>query len=178
MNCFKIAAILLLIFPCIVLGQSSAGNDRLTEQVIQLWPIENSAIAVLQKTGAEVIRNAKLSLNGRFTPQEQDVVMEKVIADVDLYLDKTTPLVLSRAESVKPGVLLPFLQENFDQDELVELISIMESPVRSKFQKLLPDIQSQYMKDVVTQSSELVKPELESLMKNVNATLTDAVSAR
>lgn len=160
-----------------VLAQSPDDKQALATRVLALWHVENSAIGVFERTGAEVLRNTAVAVRGRLPADKQEAVLKDAATDVAGYVEQLTPFVMESAESVKDTVFMPFLMENFNERELEDLIRILESPAKQKLDELLPAVQGEYEKKVVEASSSRVKPALTELTEGINSRLRQAAGS-
>ena len=177
----RIAAITILTALVINAPASSEPVEQrkyLAKRLLELWPVERKAVAIVKSTGSEVVRNASTAIEGRVPADKQQAVMLEVEADVKSYLQDVTPIVETKAVHLKASMLLPFLLEQFSSSELEQLVSMLESPVTQKFERLAPEIQRRYEQRVIEDSGEEVNHRLAQLSESVNQKLTAAVTSK
>ena len=90
-------------------------------------------------------------------------------ADVELkkYFDSAYPIVRDRAVQVAPAALTPVLEQNFNEEELRQLVAWINSPVSKKYQEVNPQLQAALAKKVVADTRASIEPKLEALDKAV-----------
>jgi hypothetical protein len=162
-------------FTALVAADQSPKEEQIAKKIIAAWHIENSAIMVFQKTGAEVVNNARIVTLGRLDPSQQQAMLEEITLEVETYLGELAPFVSESALKLKSPILTPMLTKNFDEGELAQLLEIIESPVNKKFQKIQPQVQREYEQQVVEETGDRVKHELTELTKRVNDLIKTAL---
>ena len=90
-------------------------------------------------------------------------------ADVELkkYFDSAYPIVRDRAVQVAPAALTPVLEQNFNEEELRQLVAWINSPVSKKYQEVNPQLQAALAEKVVADTRASIEPKLEALDKAV-----------
>jgi hypothetical protein len=96
--------------------------------------------------------------------------MKEIATDVQKYVEVSTALVAASAKKYTNQTVGPILAQNFSADELRQLASIFESPVKEKFDKLVPQLESAIGQKVQAD----VSPEIN---KNIQ-TMTEAVGTK
>jgi len=170
-----IAVLLNSPFDSLAKSESDENKILLANRMLELWPVEKKAVAVVKNTGSEVLRNASSAMQGRLPAEKQETVMIEVGSDVQAYLEEVTPIVNEKAVRLKSSVVLPFLLDNFSSEELDELVNMLESSVTQKFERLAPEIQQRYELQVIEESGTEVNSHLVKLSGKVNERLTAAV---
>lgn len=174
---FKYAVVCLsLLLPFQVVAQTPVSSDKqvLIDRVLVLWPVENVAIAMVQRPALEALQQSRAALQGRVTAQKQELVLKDVTADVKNYLEEVTPLVRQVAEKSKSVALSPLLAEHFTDTELLQLIALLESPIKKKFESLSPELEKSFGEHVAGQAGQSINSKLEALSKTISGKLRAA----
>jgi hypothetical protein len=157
----------------------AAGADdekkALVQHILPLFHIEDSAIMVVQRQGAEAMRQAQTALQGRLTAEKQEATMKAIAVDVQKYMDEATPIARTNALKLKEPTVAPMLMENFSAEELRQLVMFLESPVKKKFEALLPTIQKTYGDKVAEASRGAIDPKIDVMTRGVATKMRAAV---
>ena len=157
-------------------AQSAAADDKqpLVQRLLQLWHVEDTALKMVQRPALEAMQQARIALQGRVSAQKQEATMKDIAADVQKYIDETTPLVRDNAQRLKPQVIGPLLTQNFSADELRQLIALLESPVKRKFEQLVPQMERAFGEQIAEQNRTAVDPKLQAMQQAVGLKLRAA----
>lgn len=157
----------------------AAGADDekkvLVQRVLPLFHIEDSAIMVVQRQGADAMRQANTALQGRLTAEKQDATMKSIAVDVQKYIDEATPIARANAIKLKAPTVAPMLMEHFSAEELRQLVAFLESPVKKKFEALLPEMQRTYGEKVAEASRGAIDPKIKTMTTEVATKMRAAV---
>lgn len=149
---------------------------QLIQRLLQLWHVDNIGVTMLQEPVAESLRQARSLLQGRASTERQEAAMKDIAADAKKFLDETTPLVRASAEKLIPTTVAPLLAEKFSEEELRQIIAILESPVKSKFEALIPEIQKALGEKIAAESASTINPKLEGLKKEIGERMRVAIT--
>lgn len=172
------AICLLMLCAGVNLAQAqAAGSDdkqALIQRLLQLWRIEDTAMKMVQRPALEAVQQARIVLQGRVSAQKQEAAMKDIATDVQKYIDGTLPQVRESALQLKPQVIAPLLAQHFNADELRQLIALLESPVKKKFEQLLPDMERAFGQKVAEENQAAVEPKLQAMQQAVGLKLRAA----
>lgn len=152
---------------------SSPAKKELVARILKAQQpgIEATAHSLVEQPALELMGNAAGALPARVAKDKQDAVAKEIQADVQKYIDDAFPLVRDRAVKLAPGAIGPLLEEKFTEDELKQVVSIMESPVYTKFQRMGGDMQRVLIDKVVADTRDLVEPKVRTLERTVASRL-------
>lgn len=142
-------------------------KKALVQRVLPLWLIEESAITMVQRPATNALTQANAGLQGRLTAEKQAATMKSISEDVQKYVDAATPIAKSNAMRLKEPTLAPLLMQNFSAEELRQLIAFLESPVKKKFEALVPQFTKTYGEKVAESSRAAIDPLLATMSKEV-----------
>jgi hypothetical protein len=91
-------------------------------------------------------------------------------------MDEATPTVRGSAQKLIPVKVAPLLAERFSEDELRQMVAILESPVRQKFEALLPELQKSLGEGVASDTGPVINPKLQDLKQRIGMRLRSAVT--
>lgn len=138
---------------------------------VQQTGIESMARGLAEQPAMELMRNASNALPARVAADKQEAVGKDIQADVQKYLAETVPLVQARAVKLAPTTIGPLLEERFSEDELKQVVSIIESPVYTKFQRMGDDMQRALIEKLIADMRPTVEPRIRALEESVGKRL-------
>jgi hypothetical protein len=152
----------------------SPEKQKLVDKVLTLWHAEDTAVAMIQRPAVEAMQQARIALQGRVTQAKQEAALKDMATDAQKYVDEATPIVRDNAMRLKPQVIGPLLAQNFSEDELRQLIAMLESPVKKKFETLVPSMEKAYGEKIASDSRAKVDPKLQAMTTNIAGKLRAA----
>ena len=153
---------------------TSPDKDKLVQHALQLWHVEETAIVMVQRPAVDAMQQARIALQGRVSAQKQEATLKDIATDVQKYVDEATPIVRDNATQLKAQVIAPLLAQNFSEDELRQLIAILESPVKKKFEQLVPQMERAYGEKIAERSRAQIDPKLQAMTHSVGLKLRAA----
>ncbi len=150
-------------------GASSPAKKELVGRILKLQQpgIETMARGLVEQPAVELLGNAGNALPVRVPKERQDAVAKEIQSDVQKYLDETVPTVQARALKLAPTTIGALLEEKFTEDELKQIVSIIESPVYGKFQKMGEDMQKVLVEKLLADTRGTVEPKVRALEQSV-----------
>jgi hypothetical protein len=159
-------------------AQTAEGSKQaLVQKVLALWHIEDVAISMAQRPASDALLKARVALQGRVSPEKQEATLKAIVTDVQKYIDEATPIVRAEGLRLKEPTLGPLLQQNFSEEELRALIALFESPVKKKFESLVPKFERAFGEKVAENSRAVVDPKLQLMSSNIGTKLRSAMMA-
>jgi hypothetical protein len=157
-------------------AQNSEDNKQaLVQRVLALWHIEDAGITMAQRPATEALLQARVALQGRVSAQKQEATLKDIVADVQKYIDDATPIVRAEGMRLKAPTLGPLLLQNFSEDELRMLIALFESPVKKKFESLVPQFERSFGEKVAENSRSAIDPKIQALTKEIGIKMRAAM---
>lgn len=151
-------------------------KQALVQRVLAKMPMENVGLGMLQAPVAESLRQARALLQGRVTPDKQDAAMKDISAEATKFLEAEAPVVRASTKAVVASAIAPLLAQRFSEDELKQLVALLESPVKAKFEALVPEIQQTLGEGVAKANQAEVNPKLADLQQRIGMRLRSAVT--
>ncbi len=150
-------------------AQTSPAKKELVARILKLQQpaIETMARGLVEQPAAELLSNAGAALPARIAKEKQDAVAKEIQGDVQKYLDEAVPLVQTRAVRLAPTTIGALLEEKFTEDELKQVVSIIESPVYTKFQRMGDDMQKALVEKLLAETRGTIEPKVRSLEQTV-----------
>jgi hypothetical protein len=145
------------------------------QRILQLWPVQDIGLIILQKPVTEMVQHANSLLLGRVSAERRDAAMKDIAEDARKFMEEATPVMRASAQKFIPSIVVPLLAEKFNEDELHQLIAILESPVRNKFEAAIPGIQQALGEKIAADSAAKINPKLEEFKQQVAKRMRTAV---
>lgn len=151
---------------------SSPAKKELIQKlmVLQQPGIENVARGLVEQPAAAMIQAAARALQ-QVPADKREATGKSIEADVKKYVEETNPIVRERAIKLAPSTIGASLEEKFTEDELKQLIAWLESPIRKKYEQVVPDVQKSFTEKLVAEARPSVEPKLQALEAKVRASL-------
>ena len=131
--------------------------------LLQQPAIEQAAQALAEQPAAQMMQQAGMALQTRVAPEKREAVGKEIQAEVKKYLDQAVPLVRERAVKLAPSTIGVLLEEKFNEAELKQLITIIESPVNRKFLQMGGDMQRALVEKLVAETQGAIEPTVKAL---------------
>ena len=100
--------------------------------------------------------------------------MRDIAADLQKYVDEATPIVRDNALRLKTPAVAPLLAQSFNDEELRQLIALLESPVKKKFEQMLPQFERAFGEKIAAESRTAIDPKLQAMTQSVGLKLRGA----
>jgi len=151
-------------------------KQELVQRVLQLWQVDVLAQTMLQDPVAAAVGQARAVIQGRVPTERRDAAMRDVAADAQKFLEENGPLVRANAQKLIPTTVAPLLAEKFTEDELRQIVAILESPVKKKFEELMPEMQKALGEKLAAESRATMDPRLDDFRQRIGARLRTALT--
>ncbi len=151
---------------------SSPAKKELVQKlmVLQQPGIEGLARNLVEQPALQMLQAAARALQ-QMAPEKREAAGKMIEADIRRYVDDTVPAVRERAVKLAPSTFGANVEEKFNEEELKQLIAWFESPVRKKYEAMLPESQNGFMQKLATEARPTVEPKLQALEAKVRTTL-------
>jgi hypothetical protein len=153
-----------------------ASKKALVDRVLQLWQVDTIGQSMLQAPVADAVQQARAVLQGRATPEKRDAAMTEIVAEARKFMDENTPIARASADKLIPSTVAPLLAERFTEEELKGVIAILESPVKKKFEAMVPELQKKLGESVAADTRSVIDPRLKDLQERIGLRLRAAVT--
>jgi hypothetical protein len=156
-------------------GAASPEKLALAKRVAARMPMENVGMGMLQKPVVEALRQAKIVIDNRVPADRQKAALADVTADANHFLEEEVPIVKASTKNLVDNSVVPLLAQRFTEDELKQLIAILESPVKAKFEAMAPEIEKTLGEGVAKANQAQINPKLTELQNKIGLRLRAAV---
>ncbi|GJI88260.1 MULTISPECIES: DUF2059 domain-containing protein [Duganella] len=154
----------------------SPAKQALVDQVLKLWNPDNIGQSMLQVPVGDAVQQARAMLQGRAAPEKRDAAMNDIVGEAKQFMAEATPITKGSADKLIPTTIAPLLAERYTEDELKQLIAILESPVKKKFEAMLPEMQKTLGEGVAADTRSVIDPKLQGLKEKIGLRLRTAVT--
>ena len=148
-----------------------AEKQKVIDRILASFHPEVAIVQAAQRPGIEAMQKSVVALQAAHVPKDRmEKTMKDIGADVQHYIDTTTPLVTASAKKFTNQAVGPLLAQSFSVDELKQLAAMFESPLKDRFDKLVPQLETAIGQKVQAD----VAPQIN---KNIQA-MTEAVGTK
>lgn len=154
----------------------SPAKQALVDQVLKLWNIDSIGQSMLQVPVADAVQQARAMLQGRAAADKRDAALSDIVGEAKQFMAEATPITRASADKLIPTTIAPLLAERYTEDELRQLIAILESPVKKKFETMLPEMQKTLGESVAADTRAVIDPKLQGLKEKIGLRLRAAVT--
>jgi hypothetical protein len=146
-------------------ADTSPAKQELINKVLQLQQptTDNLARQLTESPALQLMQKAGSVIQFKVPVEKRDAVAKGVQADLKSYVEDVGPLLRERATKLAPAALGTLLDQRFNEDELRQLISMLESSVLRKFSQMNPEMQKVLIEKVVADTKGQVEPKLRAL---------------
>ncbi|AVR95778.1 DUF2059 domain-containing protein [Pseudoduganella armeniaca] len=178
----KQLAVTILVATTLVAGSARAAEaippakQALVNRVLQLWQIDTIGQSMLQAPVSDAVQQARAMLQGRAAPEKRDAAMTDIVGEARKFMEETTPIARASADKLIPTTVAPLLAERFTEEELKQMVAILESPVKKKFEAMVPELQKKLGESVAADTRAVIDPKLKGLQERIGLRLRAAVT--
>ena len=148
-----------------------AEKQKVIDRILASFHPEVAIVQAAQRPGVEAMQKSVVALQAAHVPKDRmDKTMKDIGTDVQKYIDTTTPIVMASAKKFTNQAVGPLLAQSFSVDELKQLAAMFESPLKDRFDKLVPQLENAIGQKVQAD----VAPQIN---KNIQA-MTEAVGTK
>ncbi|MBW8756703.1 MAG: hypothetical protein JF586_03740 [Burkholderiales bacterium] len=156
-----------------------AEKQKAIDRILANVHPENGVIQALQRPAIEAMQKSMIAMQTQHVPKDRmDKAMKEIAGDVQHYVEISTPLVTASARKITNQTVGPILAQNFSADELRQLAAIFESPVKAKFDKLIPQLEVAVGDKVTTDVGPAINKNIQALTESVGTKLRIATTAQ
>ncbi len=157
-------------------AQVPAAKQELVTRVLQLWHPETIGESMLQQPVGDAVQQARAVLQGRVSPEKRDAAMKDIMGDARQFMEDNRAATQASAQKIVGTTVAPMLAERFTEDELRQIIAILESPVKKKFEAMVPELQKKLGEGVAADTRAVIDPKLQELQQRIGMRLRSAVT--
>jgi uncharacterized protein len=157
---------------------SSPAKKELVAKIIKLQQpgIDGVARQVVEVPAMQMLQAAGAALQQRVSADRRQAVATDIQADARKYVEEMSTVARDRVNRIAPGIIAPYLEERFTEDELKQLVAIIESPVNRKYQAMGAEMQKALTEKLVAEIRPSLEPKLKALNQSIGNRLAPAAS--
>jgi regulator of PEP synthase PpsR (kinase-PPPase family) len=144
---------------------------------LELWHVEAVGVTMLREPVDNALRQARAALQARTTPEKRDEALKDIEGYSKDLLEKLMPKVISKAKELTQTTVVPILSEKMTEEELRQMIAILESPAKTKFETLIPEMQRALGKKLGEEQGKEIKPQMEELQQRIGKRMREAIDS-
>ncbi|MDG5977416.1 hypothetical protein H010_19327 [Hydrogenophaga taeniospiralis CCUG 15921] len=133
--------------------------------------IEALARAMAEQPAAQLLDRADVILPNAVSADRRETVAKEIQADTAKYLNETVPLVTTRAVKLAPTTVGSLLEEKFSEAELLQIVTLLESPVYAKYMQLTGSMQKALQEKLLADTRGTVEPKVKQLEQSISKRL-------
>jgi hypothetical protein len=154
---------------------AATSKQELVNKVLKLWHVESIGESMLQQPVGNAVQQARVMLQGRAAPEKREAAMTEITEDARKFMEDNRSVTRASAEKLIPTTIAPMLAERFTEEELKQIIAILESPVKAKFEAMVPELQKKLGESVAADTRTVIDPKLQELQQRIGTRLRTAV---
>ena len=131
---------------------------------------------MLREPVDNALRQSRAALQARTTPEKRDEALKDIEGYAKELLEKLLPKVLERSKKLTQTTVVPILSEKLTEEELRQVIAMLESPTKAKFEALVPEMQKALGTKLGEEQGGEVKPQMEEFQQRVGKRLREAIN--
>lgn len=156
-----------------------AEKQKQIDRIMAIIHPENGVLQAVQEQGVKAMQQSSIALQTNQVPQERkEKALKDIQVDVQKYIDTTMPVAVASAKKNTLAVSAPILAANFSTDELRQLATMLESPLREKLEKVLPQMQNAVGQKVSADIGPTVNKNVQTMTEAVSGKLRVAVTLK
>lgn len=148
-----------------------AEKQKIIDRILLVFHPENGVLQAVQRQAIEAMQQSNAALQTAHVAQDKkEKTLKDIGTDVQKYIDTSMPVALASAKKNTNPAVGPILAQNFTVEELRQIEAMLESPLKQKFEKLVPQ-----MEQAVGQKVQVeIAPQINQNVK----TMTEAVGTK
>lgn len=153
----------------------SETKQKLIQQILTLWHPEDVPVMMVQSRATNAMQQSRIALQGKVSGEKRDATLRDIATDVQKYVDEVTPIAKDSAKRQLNPVIVPMLAQNFTEDELRQIVALLESPVKKKFEQFIPQAEKAIGTKVAEETHVAVDAKGQAMAQAVGLKLRAAV---
>jgi uncharacterized protein len=145
-----------------------AEKQKIIDRILLVFHPEVGVLQAVQRPALDAMQQSNIALQTAHVPAEKkEKTLKDISTDVQKYIDTTTPIAVASAKKQTNPSVGPILAKNFTVEELRQLEAMLESPLKAKFEKLVPEMETavgrKVQADIAAQVNQNVKTMTEAV---------------
>ena len=156
-----------------------AEKQKVIDRILAAFHPENGILQLVQRQGLDAMQQSNIALTtAHVSAEHKDKAMKDIGTDVQKYIDTTMPVAIASAKKYTNPAVGPILAQNFSTDELRQIAALLESPLKQKFEKLIPQMETAVAQKVQADISPQVNANVKVMTEAVGTKLRIAATEK
>jgi hypothetical protein len=164
---FKLA----LLAAALAGGSLAMAQDKaaLIQQIIDLQRPSVEALArnLVTQSSAQIAADGSRYLQTQVPPEKREAAFKAANVELKGYFDEAYPIVRDKALQLTPATMGSVLEQNFNEEELKQLLAWINSSLNKKFQEVNPKLWDALTEKLVADTRATIEPKLVALDERV-----------
>jgi hypothetical protein len=136
-------------------------------------------LQAVQRQGIDAMQQSSIALQTAHVPKDRsEKTLKEISVDVQKYIDTTMPIAQASAKKNTNPAVGPILAQNFTADELRQIAALLESPLKARFEKLVPQMENAVGQKVQAEIAPQVNANTKTMTEAVGTKLRIAATAQ
>ncbi len=150
-------------------------KQKLIQRILTLWHPEDVPVMMVQRRATDAMLQSRVALQGKVPNEKRDAALRDIATDVQKYVDEVTPIAKDSAKRQVSPVIVPMLAQNFTEEELKQIVTLLESPIKKKFEQFIPQAEKAIGTKVAEETHVAVDAKGQAMTQSVGLKLRAAV---
>ncbi len=156
-----------------------AEKQKIIDRILAVFHPENGVLQAVQRPAVDAMQQSNIALQtAHVTPERKEKTLKDISTDVQKYIDATTPLAVASAKKNTNPSVGPILAKNFTADELRQIDAMLESPLKTRFEKLVPEMEAAVGQKVHAEIAPQVNQSVKTMTEAVGTKLRVAATVQ
>ncbi len=156
-----------------------AEKQKVIDRILAAFHPENGILQVVQRQGLDAMQQSNIALTtAHVSAEHKEKAMKDIGTDVQKYIDTTMPVAIASAKKNTNAAVGPILAQNFTAEELRQIAALLESPLKQKFEKLVPQMETAVAQKVQADISPQVNANVKVMTEAVGTKLRIAATEK
>lgn len=156
-----------------------AEKQKIIDRILQVFHPENGVLQAVQRPALDAMQQSNIALQtAHVPPDRKEKTLKDISTDVQKYIDATTPVAVASAKKQTSPAVGPILAKNFTADELRQIDAMLESPLKARFEKLVPAMEDAVGKKVQAEIASQVNQNVKAMTEAVGTKLRVAATVQ
>jgi len=156
-----------------------AEKQKIIDRILLVFHPEVGVLQAVQRPALDAMQQSNIALQTAHVPAEKkEKTLKDISTDVQKYIDTTTPIAVASAKKQTNPSVGPILAKNFTVEELRQIEVMLESPLKARFEKLVPEMETAVGRKVQADIASQVNQNVKAMTEAVGTKLRIAATAQ
>ena len=156
-----------------------AEKQKIIDRILLVFHPEVGVLQAVQRPAVDAMQQSNIALQtAHVPPDRKDKTLKDISTDVQKYIDTTTPIAVASAKKQTNPSVGPILAKNFTVEELRQIDAMLESPLKAKFEKLVPEMEAAVGQKVQAEIAPQVNQNVKTMTEAVGTKLRVAATVQ